>query len=178
MMMIDTIYEVVRKLDSIHVPYMLSGSLAMGFYTVARSTYDIDLVVHLKESDIDNMEELFKDDYFYKPAVAEEVRKNGMFNIIKSNGGFKIAFILVKNDEYSRQAFQNRVSLTNYGEPIFVISLEDLIIAKLKWIQDLYSERQYNDIKNLLSGNKPNLNYIKSWTEKMKLNTYKLFEDE
>jgi hypothetical protein len=42
MMMIDTLYEVVRKLDSIHVPYMLSGSLAMGFYTVARSTYDID----------------------------------------------------------------------------------------------------------------------------------------
>lgn len=177
-MMIDTLYEVVRKLDSIDVPYMLSGSLAMGFYTVARSTYDIDLVVHLKESDIDNMEALFKDDYFYKPAVAEEVRKKGIFNIIKSNGGFKIDFILVKKDEYSLQAFQNRVSLTEYGEPIFVISLEDLIIAKLKWIQDLYSERQYNDIKNLLSGNKPNLNYIKLWTEKMKLNTYKLFEDE
>lgn len=90
MMMIDTLYEVVKKLNSIHVPYMLSGSLAMGFYTVARSTYDIDLVVHLKESDIDNLEVLFKDDYFYKPAVTEEVRKNGMFNIIKSNGGFRL----------------------------------------------------------------------------------------
>ncbi len=101
-----------------------------------------------------------------------------MFNIIKSKGGFKIDFILVKNDEYSRQAFQNRISLTDYGEPIFVISLEDLIIAKLKWIQDLYSERQYSDIKNLLSGNTPNLEYINLWTEKMKLNTYKLFEDE
>jgi hypothetical protein len=178
MMMIDTLYEVVRKLDSIKVPYMLSGSLAMGFYTVARSTYDIDLVVHLKESDIDNMEALFKDDYFYKPAVIQEVRRNGMFNIISTKGGFKIDFILVKNDEYSQQAFQNRISLTDYGEPIFVISPEDLIIAKLKWIQDLYSERQYNDIKNLLSGGKPNLSYIKLWIEKMNLNTYKLFEDE
>lgn len=107
-----------ESLILIHVPYMLFGSLAMGFYTVARSTYDIDLVVHLKESGIDNMEAIFKEDYFYKPAVAEEVRKNGMFNIIKSKGGFKIDFILVKNDEYSRQAFQNRVSLTDYGEPI------------------------------------------------------------
>lgn len=136
-MMIDTLYEVVKKLDSINVPYMLSGSLAMGFYAVTRSTYDISLVVHLKESDIDNLEALFKDDYFYKPGVTEEVRKNGMFNIIKSKGGFKIDFILVKNDEYSLQAFQNRVPLIDYGEPIFVISLEDLIIAKLKWIQDL-----------------------------------------
>jgi hypothetical protein len=178
MMVIDTLYEVVKKLDSINVPYMLSGSLAMGFYTVSRSTYDIDLIVYLKESDIDNMEAIFADDYFYKPTVAEEIKKNGMFNIIKSKGGFKIDFILVKNDEYSRQAFQNRISLTDYGEPIFVISLEDLIIAKLKWIQDLYSERQYSDIKNLLSGNTPNLEYIKLWTEKMKLNTYKLFEDE
>ncbi|MGI8635320.1 MAG: hypothetical protein ACR2KZ_07940, partial [Segetibacter sp.] len=100
------------------------------------------------------------------------------FHIIKSKGGFKIYFILVKSDEYSLQAFQNRVPLIDYGEPIFVISLEDLIIAKLKWIQDLYSERQYNDIKNLLLGNNPNLVYIKSWIEKMKLNTYKIFEDE
>ena len=135
-MMIDTLYEVVRKLDSINVPYMLSGCLAMGFYTVARSTYNIDLVVHLKESGIDSMEAHFKGDYFYKPAVTEEVRRNGRFNIIMSKGGFKIDFILVKNDEYSLQAFQNRISLTDYGEPIFVISPEDLIIAKLKWIQE------------------------------------------
>lgn len=157
---------------------MLSGSLAMGFYTVSRSTYDIDLVVHLKESDIDGLEVLFKDDYFYKPTVVEEVRKNGMFNVIGSKGGFKIDFILVKNDEYSQQAFQNRVSLSDYGEPVFVISLEDLIIAKLKWIQDLFSERQYSDIKNLLLGNKTDLDYLTFWVQKMKLNTFKLFDDE
>ena len=177
-MIIDSLYEVVAKLNSINVPYMLSGSVAMSFYTVSRSTYDIDLVVHLKESDIDNMEALFKDDYFYKPSVQEEVRRLGMFNVIMSKGGFKIDFIFVKNDEYSKQAFQNRVSFIDYGEPIFVISLEDLIIAKLKWIQDLYSERQLNDIKNLLTGNKPDLNYIRSWVMKMNLNTYKLFEGE
>ncbi len=75
MMVIDTLYEVVKKLDSINVPYMLSASLAMGFYTVSRSTYDIDLVVYLKESDIDNMEAIFTDDYFYKPTVAEKLKK-------------------------------------------------------------------------------------------------------
>lgn len=68
-MMIDSLYEIVRKLDRIKVPYMLSGNFAMGFYTVSRSTYDIDLVVHLQESDIDNMEAIFKDDYFYRPTV-------------------------------------------------------------------------------------------------------------
>lgn len=101
-----------------------------------------------------------------------------MFNIIQSKGGFKIDFILLRNDEYSRNAFENRVSLSDYGDPIFVISLEDLIIAKLKWIQDLCSERQYNDIKNLIAGNQPDMVYIMSWAEKMRLNTYKLFDDE
>ncbi len=75
MMVIDTLYEVVKKLDSINVPYMLSGTLAMGFYTVSRSTYDIDLVVYLKESDIDNMEAIFTDDYFYNPQLQKKLKK-------------------------------------------------------------------------------------------------------
>ncbi len=123
-MLINSLYEVVKKLNFIQVPYMLSGSLAMGFYTVSRSTYDIDIVIHLNESDIDNLEKVFENDYFYKPTVIEEVKSKGMFNIISNTSGFKIDFILLKDDAYSKLAFANRVLLTDFGNPIHVISTE------------------------------------------------------
>ncbi len=176
--MIDNLYDVIKKLENINVQYMLSGSLAMGFYTISRSTYDIDIVVHLSLSDLNNLEIAFKGDYLYKPAAIEEIKKRGIFNIISNNGGYKIDFILVKSDEYSIQAFNNKVALSDFGDPIFVISLEDLIIAKIRWIQDLYSERQHNDIKNLLVSNKPDLSYIKKWVTQMKLKTYNLLDNE
>jgi hypothetical protein len=66
-MLIKTLTDVVKKLDALKIPYMLSGSVAMGFYTVSRSTYDIDIVTNIKESDIDDLEKAFEKDYFYKP---------------------------------------------------------------------------------------------------------------
>ena len=177
-MLIKTLTEVVEKLEVLKIPYMLSGSVAMSFYTVSRSTFDINIVALIKESDIDNLEKAFEKDYFYKPTVIEEVRKEGMFNVIKNETGFKIDFIMVKNNTYSKQAFNNRKLLNDFGTPIYVVSQEDLIIAKIKWIQNMYSERQIIDIQNLLIGNNADVAYIKFWIKELNLNSFNLFSNE
>jgi len=177
-MIIRSLYEVVDKLNAINIPYMLSGSVAMGFYTVNRTTYDIDLIVQLQLSDADNLEKVFENYYFYKPTVIEEIRRNGMFNVISNETGFKIDFILVKDDAYSRLAFERRVLLADFGRPLYVVSLEDLILAKLKWIQQIFSERQCIDISNLIIGQKPDMEYVRYWIEKLNLKTFKLFDHE
>lgn len=51
--MIDLFNKVAKKLEENHTSYMLSGSLAMSYYTTSRMMRDIDIVVHLQEANID-----------------------------------------------------------------------------------------------------------------------------
>ena len=61
---------------------------------------------------------------------------------------------------------------------LWVISLEDLIIAKIIWIQDYQSEKQILDIENLLLNPDKDMNYIKEWCNNMNLRTLNLLKNE
>ncbi len=176
-MITDILHRVIEKLDSIEIPYMLSGSVAMGYYTVSRSTRDIDFVIYLDLEKVDAMQVLFKDDYFNKETVIVEVKKKGMFNVILQSSSYKIDFIIVKDDEYGKLEFSRRKLVNDFEKPIYVVSVEDLIINKLRWIQQIFSDRQYNDIENLIMGNELDMDYLTTQFKKLRLNTFQLFEN-
>ena len=175
--MIDFLYDITQQLESIKLPYMLSGSLAMGFYTIQRTTRDIDLVVEIEQKDVLAIENIFKTDFYcHKPSIEEAIQRNGMFNVISRKNGWKIDFILRKNGEYDLIAFQRKklLSLIENKPKLWVISLEDLIVAKLRWIQELKSERQIEDIENLLDSKDLDVLYLDYWIKKLDLNTYSI----
>lgn len=61
------------------------------------------------------------------------------------------------------------------GIDCWLISVEDLILAKLLWIQDLYSERQAEDIRNLLIDNETvDRVYLLEWIADLSPNTFGL----
>jgi hypothetical protein len=97
-----------------------------------------------------------------------------MFNLIDNLSGYKLDFMLLKNSTYHQLAFERRVQRTDVGYPVWVHSIEDLILAKLMWIQQLFSDRQMNDIHALLRYENIDREYIKNWIEKLQLNTYGL----
>lgn len=174
-MIFDFLKSVTSKLNELQLPYMLTGSAAIDFYTVGRSTKDLDFVVELKEQDVEQLILVFKNHYFHKPSIISEIKKKGMFNLIDFETGFKIDFFIRKETVYASTAF-NRRQLHHevFEEGIWVISLEDLIIAKLQWIQDLQSDRQIDDIKKLMLNPKIDIPYLKHWITTLKLNTYNL----
>jgi hypothetical protein len=171
----DLLLTTAQKLTAIQVPYMLSGSVAMSFYSVSRTTRDIDIVVYLREKDVDNLLLAFEGYYFHRPTIEDEISRKGIFNIISNDTGFKIDFIILKQDEYSQTAFGRRQPLRLNNETVYVISIEDLIVAKLKWIQQLYSERQFIDIQNLMRNTVVDRDYLLFWKDKLNLNTFGLF---
>ena len=61
-----------------------------------------------------------------------------------------------------------------FGKSIYVVSVEDLIISKLIWIQDLQSVIQMEDIRNLAFIENLNRKYLSNWIIALKLNTYNL----
>lgn len=177
-MILDLLQKVCKSLDDTDIPYMISGSIALNIYAIPRMTRDIDIVLELTVDRIDEFTALFPDSYFNKDAIKEEIKRQGMFNIIDHQTGFKIDFIIRKETEYFKQAFENRIRINELDTKLWVISLDDLIIAKLIWIQEIQSEKQILDIKNLLLNPDANLNYIRKWCAKLNLQTFNLFINE
>lgn len=177
-MIIDLLQRVCRSLDESNVPYMISGSIALNIYTIPRMTRDIDIVVEITENRIDEFTALFPDSYFNRETIIVEIKRQGMFNIIDHQTGFKLDFIVRKETEYFKQAFENRERIYELDTDLWVIRLDDLIIAKIIWIQDYQSEKQIMDIENLLVNPDRNMDYIKKWCDKMNLQTFNLLDNE
>jgi len=167
--------EVCVALNKVNISYMVSGSMAMTLYTIPRMTRDIDIIIELHKEDIDKFYDIFAGHaYIDKLTIEEEVKRRGMFNVIDHRTGYKIDFMLKKINEYRSVEFERRQFTTDFGFPMWVVSLEDLILSKLIWIQEYQSERQMEDIKNLLRNDTADMAYIRDWCQKLGLNTFNL----
>ncbi len=177
---VESIFSLLKlvtgKLDSLHIPYMLSGSMAMNVYTVPRMTRDIDIVVALFQQHIPLLTEAFKKGfYFYPEGVEYEIGREGMFNIIHHDSGQKVDFIIRKSSPFHIEEFNRRVNNYDYGFNLYIATPEDLIISKLIWIQLLTSDTQLRDIQNLLTLPKIDNDYINKWVIQLKLKTFGLW---
>ena len=167
--------EVCVALNKANIPYMVSGSMAMTLYTIPRMTRDIDIIIELHKEDVDKFYDIFSDHaYIDKLTVEEEVQRRGMFNVIDHRTGYKIDFILKKFSDYRVVEFERRQLTTSFGFPMWVVSLEDLILSKIIWIQEYQSERQMEDIKNLLRNDTADMAYIRDWCQSLGLNAFNL----
>ncbi len=99
-----------------------------------------------------------------------------MFNIIDHASGFKADFVVLKSDPFRQMEFSRKVQIDFYGQVVYVVSVEDLLISKLIWIQTYQSPIQMEDIKNLASLENLDWNYIKTWISKLNLSTFNLLE--
>lgn len=166
--------EVADKLNTAGIPYMVSGSIAMIYYAQPRMTRDIDIVIALNRKDVGRFVKMFQGDFCVdEEMVISEVERRGMFNIIHNRFVIKVDFILQKEGEYDDVAFGRRVKNDIDGVPVSMITPEDLIIRKLLWGKDSYSELQKRDVKNMFEMC-PNLDsaYIDKWVERLALKEY------
>ena len=168
----DVLIDISQKLNSINIPYMLTGSLAMNYYAEPRMTRDIDLVIMIKKGMEKKLINKFKEDYYIsKNAIEQAIRNNSMFNIIHNETVVKADFIIRKETRYRKEEFKRRKNIEIDGEEISIVSREDLIISKLEWAKGSNSEMQKKDILNLLNG-EYNKNYLKRWLQSLELYEY------
>lgn len=167
---------VFRELEARGIDYMLSGSVAMILYSTPRFTRDADIVIELREENFPVFSEIFanRENYFHPESAAIEVRRKGMFNVIDWTSGFKLDFVVKRNDPFTESEFGRRQRHLLYGQiPCWAISVEDLILAKLIWIQDIQSGQQLTDIRNLLVENpEVDRQYIVDWVNTLQLKTF------
>jgi hypothetical protein len=167
--------KITLQLHEKNIPYMLSGSMALAYYSIPRMTLDIDIIIELYEENIPVFLSIFNEGYYLEPdTVNEETRRKGMFNAIDHETGYKVDFIVRKNSEYRKLEFSRKQKVIIEGIDVWIVSPEDLVISKIFWIQQYQSEKQIRDIKNLLQLTELDKDYLYHWCRKLQLNTFNL----
>ncbi|WP_343744338.1 DUF6036 family nucleotidyltransferase [Chitinophaga sp.] len=175
--MISFFEKIIAILHELNIPYMLSGSVAMSLYIVPRATRDFDFIIHLESKDIDRFIANFENGYYCdRDAIQDAINRRSMFNIIDHASGFKADFVVLKPDPFRQMEFSRRVEIDFWGQTVYAVSVEDLLISKLIWIQTYQSAIQIEDIKNLTSLETLDWDYIKNWVGKLNLDTFNLLK--
>lgn len=136
------------------IPYILTGSFAGSFWGRPRATHDIDFVVEVQPPTATKLLLLLKElpqEFQVDPSQAENaIKKKGQFNIFYPELLLKIDFWVAKNTEFEKNKFKRRVNIKLFGKYVAIVSAEDLILTKLSWIKEVYSDRHFRDCVGIL----------------------------
>ncbi|HKQ29904.1 MAG TPA: nucleotidyl transferase AbiEii/AbiGii toxin family protein [Burkholderiales bacterium] len=160
---LEVLKDVTQRFERKAIDYMLTGSVAMNYYTEPRMTRDIDLVVALQPEDADRIRSLFRPDYYVPDDELDRAfAASGMFNLVHVESVVKIDVILRKENPYRRIEFDRRLRISLPDFDTWIVSKEDLILSKLYWAKDSRSEMQLRDVRNLLTTG-ANRQYLSEW---------------
>lgn len=148
---------VVQALEEIGAPYMIVGAFAGLAFGVNRVTFDVDILVDLREENIEALAARFPPPRYYAdPEMMRNSMRDGvMFNLIDMESGLKADLVpLTREPGYGvalerrvRRSFKDQEGRTHaawYAQPT------DIIIGKLKAWYEGRSAKHPADIHAML----------------------------
>jgi tRNA nucleotidyltransferase/poly(A) polymerase len=171
----ELLAAVIAVLEKAGIPYMLTGSHVSSSLGQSRSTHDIDFVIQIRVDQVEQLASAFTGEKFGFDDVAarEAITRKDMFQLKDFEGGDKVDFWIVKDEPFDQQSFNRRIRGAASGIPVYLPTVEDHILQKLRWAHDYESERQYNDALLLyeLYAAKLDLRYMLRWIDALKMNS-------
>jgi hypothetical protein len=155
--LLEALAPVVAAFNRLGILHYVGGSVASSYHGAVRSTMDVDLVCHMRASQIPEfMAQIDESFYISEPAVRQAVRNRSCFNLIHLPSSFKID-VFVSRERPFDQACMHRAKIAVLGDESHTIlvpiaTAEDSIVSKLEWyrLTSETSERQWDDVSRLL----------------------------
>ena len=167
----EVIARVVRHLDALGIPYMITGTIASSFHGKPRVTHDADIVIDPDREGLERLvHELSAADFYADPKSAREaLRRRRQFNVIDTASAFKLDLIIRKDRPFSHAEFarRQRADLPE-AKQVALATPEDTILSKLEWAKKGGgSERQLADVRGILDvrGEDLDREYIERWAK-------------
>ena len=177
--------EILEKLtdilDTLKIPYAISGSMASSAYGAVRFTQDADIAVAPFDAIAEKFFESIKSEFYIsKEAMRQALRKESSFNVIHFATAFKIdIFVLVEDEFWSRIIPRKcNLRLTNRNKEMSFVSPKDMVLIKLDWYRhtECSSDRQWSDVIAVLSAQSQSLDYKYMQTSAEKLGIGELLQ--
>jgi hypothetical protein len=168
---LDVLRVVSERLSAAQIPYMLTGSYALAFYTTPRMTRDLDLVISLGQDEVGAVVKVFEADFYVDADdVRSAVLSQRQFNLMHLQSGIKVDLIVRKASEYRQVEFARRREVTFAGVRTWIVTREDLILSKLVWARDSGSELQQRDVRSLMNES-VDREYVELWARRLGVDT-------
>jgi len=149
--------KVVQALDEIGARYMIVGAFAGLAFGITRITFDIDILVDLREKDIAALAARFPLPRYYADPemMRNSIRLGIMFNLIDTAEGIKADLVPLSREPVDRTAFTRRVRQTFRDETgnafdAWCAQPTDIIIGKLRAWTEGRSAKHPSDIYDIL----------------------------
>jgi hypothetical protein len=143
-------------LESLGLPYCVTGSVAASVYGEPRLTADVDIVLLLRLRDIAALRQAFPDDLYYVPpdeTLRLEMRRDtrGMFNLIHHASQFKADIYLAARDPLHAFALAKRRRIDIGGATVWIAPPEYVILRKLEYLREGAQDKHVRDVRYILS---------------------------
>ena len=148
--------KIANVFHELHIPYMVTGSLASSLHGIPRATQDADIVADIKLHHVEAFIKALKNDFYVEEEmIRKSIELCSSFNVIHFETMFKVDIFVLKGDKASKIEMSRRQSFPITGESgkeLYLTSAEDIIVRKL-FRFDLggrVSERQWKDAISVL----------------------------
>ena len=171
---LDVLALVTARLDAEGIAYMVTGSMAAGYYGQPRMTRDVDLVVQLQPGDPERLEALLSDAFLLSADVVRAAMAHEtMFNAIHLEAFVKVDFVIRKREPYRVAEFARRRKVVLDSHSMWMVAPEDLILTKLAWARGSASEVQARDVRGVIvvQGQRLDWPYLEAWADRLGLTT-------
>ena len=149
--------DILCTLERIGAPYMIIGGFAATMYGITRTTYDIDIVVDLKDQHIQALAAAYPAPRYYADPeqMRSSIRMGISFNIIDGKRGEKADLSPLTRDSRCRDAFSRRIrqQIAWPGMESFDVWCarpDDVIFGKLLAWEEGRSRKHESDIYDML----------------------------
>ncbi len=168
---------VTRTLEQLGIPYAVGGSLASSLHGVMRSTLDVDIVADMRLEHIQPLVDALSQEFYTDVEMMRDaIERRGSFNLIHYETAFKVDFFIRKLRAYDQLQLERRVLAeiaTDPEQSIYVVSPEDIILAKLEWYRlgGQVSDRQWRDVLGVLKtrAGELDLAYLREWAGELQV---------
>jgi len=168
---------VAQTLEQLGVAYAVGGSLASSLHGMMRSTLDVDIVADMRLEHIPPLvAALSKEFYADDEMMRDAIERHSSFNLIHYETAFKVDIFIRKTRAFDQMQLERRrtsVIATDPEESIYIVSPEDIILAKLEWYRmgGEVSDRQWRDILGVLKtrAGELDLDYLRKWANELKV---------
>jgi len=156
------VLRIADALTASGIPYLLAGSFASNYHGIPRSTKEEDFVLHLSGGVGRDFAARLGEEFEFDPQLSFETVTGTYRQLIRHrHSEFKFELFLLSQDPHDQQRFARRREEVLFGRKVWLLTPEDVIISKLRWVRT----QDTDDVRNVLSVQRDRLDwpYIEHW---------------
>lgn len=152
---VEAVQRVIDALETLGVGYMLVGSFSSSYYGIPRLTKDADFVIDLDAPRVPEIARLLGAQFRLDPQMSFETVTMTMRHVLEiadpNFTTFHVEFFHLSDDPYDGERFRRRQRVSLLDRAVFLPTAEDVIVTKLRWIQEGHRSKDWDDIQGVIA---------------------------